>query len=425
MSTTQPLIAENNWDMWQTRDPHGGMQRLKQATRGEPTDDEKDRSGMLSQYPEGTIERRQTMLQYLQKHTPVKPRPASTDSDGKPRKRRVLPPTPKERQNWATGSVRNESVLRATHRDPRQLAQAEKELTPKEAPRTINPCSNRPELKCPFFCTDTGVNTHLHCAHCDVLFCGSCLHGAKGLMFTRSQEGTITLRCANCKKHPYTVTNAERPPWVSLVGAGQTDLGADIEPVLGRFERHKQMESMYKDRHFIQSLRIPEDPNVAWRQEKTRTKIMKETNRGQRPGENVPDVFMRLLDHKKFTSTHKHRFTENGQGRGIEGRRDDDLYQRAIAGQVQITRQEEPEMDSPHKPLMSWEVKRMDHQAFYTRRVSKNFKSDDAYSDPVMLNGTLGRLASETARTKIRPENDIDARERVLRSSFCVPPTVK
>lgn len=121
-----------------------------------------------------------------------------------------------------------------------------------------------------------------------------------------------------------------------------------------------------RDKHLLESLRIPEDPNSSWRMEKIRAKTKNETG-----DEDVPDVFIRLLDHRRYSGTHKHRFAADGQGKGLEGRRDDDLQQRVIAGQGMITRREEPEMDSPHKPVLPWDAKRADHQMYYTKKYVK------------------------------------------------------
>ena len=64
---------------------------------------------------------------------------------------------------------------------------------------------------------------------------------------------------------------------------------------------------------------------------------------------------MRLTNPKNYNSTHKHRFSRDGVGLGLEGRRDDTTMNVLVAGQAQITRDTDPEMDTPHKPQLPWD----------------------------------------------------------------------
>eukprot|EP01147_Barroeca_monosierra_P009063 gene9063-1378_t len=70
----------------------------------------------------------------------------------------------------------------------------------------------------------------------------------------------------------------------------------------------------------------------------------------------MPEVFTRLTDHKHYNGTHKHRFSQDGAGMGLEGRREDDTYRQVLAGKAQITRDIDLEMDAPNKPKMPWET---------------------------------------------------------------------
>ena len=139
-----------------------------------------------------------------------------------------------------------------------------------------------------------------------------------------------------------------------VAGGANSVLGADIEPALGKIERAKQQRQLWADRHLIQSLRVPEDPNSDWRLEPARRKHMLDQAYG-RDSDDQPDVFVRMLDPKNCHGTHKHRFDENGKGRGLEGRRDNTDYEDAIAGHATITRSLVPEFDAPNRPLCSWE----------------------------------------------------------------------
>ena len=58
--------------------------------------------------------------------------------------------------------------------------------------------------------------------------------------------------------------------------------------------------------------------------------------------DDMPSVFRRLTDPKRFNGTHKHRFAEDGVGMGLEGRREDDSHQTVIAGKAVITRDIDP-----------------------------------------------------------------------------------
>lgn len=208
------------------------------------------------------------------------------------------------------------------------------------------------------------------------------------------------------------LTNDERPPW----NGSNTILGADIEPALGRNARFAQTKQQHADRHLLQSLRVPDDPNVQWRRDRISSVIAADREAGL-DEDDMPDVFVRLLDPGKFNSTHKHRFSETGVGMGLEGRRDDNDHEINVAGQAQILRTLEPAMDQPHKPLMPWELARMRTDSCYTVDINPNHSSQDAYDDPIMSdNGIYGKLAAEHHSTKVRDGGDYETMRKARKS---------
>lgn len=185
----------------------------------------------------------------------------------------------------------------------------------------------------------------------------------------------------------------KRPPWVGVTGSGSAAPGADIAPQPhGRTVRHYTNKSHKSDQHLLQSLRVDYDPNTAWRSAKVQAKLAMEDDKDE---DDLPDVFVRLTDPRRFNGTHKHRFRSDGSGAGLEGRRDDTDFAINHNGEAKILRDDDPEMDAPHKPIMPWEEDKLRSDAFYTRDMSQDMKTDDAYEDRVMTNGVIGRLAQE------------------------------
>lgn len=211
----------------------------------------------------------------------------------------------------------------------------------------------------------------------------------------------------------------ERPPWVSITGEANPVFGDYIAPVLGNLERHRQQQQQFADRHFLQSLRIPEDPNVQWRMDKIRRKTMVESEADR--DENMPDVFVRLMDHTRYPGAHRARFSADGIGMGIEGRRDDTMDQEVQAGNGTITRGIEPEIDAPNKPSLPWDRMRASKHAYYTKAINPNFSTADANEDHEMTHGTIGRLSSELHKTFTRDGGDYEA-EQNKRAEFKVDP---
>eukprot|EP00048_Salpingoeca_helianthica_P016391 m.232080 g.232080 ORF g.232080 m.232080 type:complete len:392 (+) comp18572_c0_seq1:281-1456(+) len=197
-------------------------------------------------------------------------------------------------------------------------------------------------LKCRF-CTATGSGTHLKCMHCDNLYCMACLNSASGTMFAYNDEGSPFLRCGKCGRNPRTCPVAERPPWQgppSIPGA----------PLLPFVDAHKGEENKLlraEDKLFLSMLRN-DDINVTTMSD------------GPAPSSDapLPKVFQRLTDPKQFSGSHRKRFSSDGVGLGLEGRREDTLVQEVIAGRGSITRTIEPEMDCPNRPTLSFESER-------------------------------------------------------------------
>ena len=219
---------------------------------------------------------------------------------------------------------------------------------------------------------------------------------------------------------PKIHNNAERGAFFWGHGLGSSVPGADIQPVLGNLDRHYQQEVQFNDRHLLQSLRVAEDPNVQWRMDKIKAKIMLEDE--NHDDGDLPDVFIRLIDPRLYTGAHKARFKRKGAtewvGAGIEGRRDDTMLETAIAGQSTITRTDEPEMDAPNKTYMPWDIERMHPDAYYTRNINPDHTSDDV-NDARMSQGRFSQMANEKMKVFVRPASSYDD-ERKVRASFCV-----
>lgn len=74
-------------------------------------------------------------------------------------------------------------------------------------------------------------------------------------------------------------------------------------------------------------------------------------------GEKQPSIFERLTDSRLYTGSHKHRFDQNGVGRGLDGRTTDETLGDLMAGKGKIVRDREPEMDFPNNPQLYRDVK--------------------------------------------------------------------
>lgn len=273
--------------------------------------------------------------------------PAPSPDGATPRPKRVLPTLPaaagshrepfnssKENMGFDMSSPLPQSTTREAF-SPSALAAAE------DGGARDGPCLQPlpPQQRCRF-CTATGPGTALLCMHCSNAYCMACLQSAEGSMFARDHDDAPYLRCPKCGHNPRTCPIAERPPW-----AGSTSVpGAPLLPMVGCDRREEEKLLRAEDKLFLSLLRT--DAPVA-------TADLDHTRAPPRAG--LPSVFQRLTDTKSFSGAHKHRFSADGVGLGLDGRRDDTLSQRVIAGQGMITRDIEPEIDCPHRPALAFE----------------------------------------------------------------------
>eukprot|EP00045_Choanoeca_perplexa_P014843 m.177224 g.177224 ORF g.177224 m.177224 type:complete len:374 (-) comp16814_c0_seq1:2727-3848(-) len=125
----------------------------------------------------------------------------------------------------------------------------------------------------------------------------------------------------------------------------------------------------------------------------------------------MPSVFHRLTDHRGYTGAHKHRFTPDGVGLGLEGRRDDDEEQVVIAGGGKIVRDVDEEMDSPHKPVLPWDAEKRSRSHSATRRRSGSRPNSRSGS----RQSVFDRLY-EPSRTQRGQDGDHEIKQKALES---------
>lgn len=257
-----------------------------------------------------------------------------------PRPKRVLPTLPAAGVSTAPFLSSKEALgFEDTAPTPRSATadafspdKADPAMPTGAAPRPLPPL-----LTCRF-CTATGASTCLPCMHCDNIYCLACLNSPHGSMFAQDSAGAPVLRCGQCRRNPRSCPIAERPPW-----QGTTSLaGAPLLPVVGVDLRDHEQLQKPETKLFVSLLRT--DTPVA-------TAEPPPADDGE-----LPSVYQRLTDHKTFSGAHKHRFSADGVGLGLEGRRDNTHMQNVIAGNGTITRDLEPEMDFPHRPLMAFDT---------------------------------------------------------------------
>lgn len=379
-------MASTNYEMLNHRDPFGQLGKVTKRNQRktgifhawEPQDrvqDHNPHSSRTMNAPEYSRERRLSMVQDQMDHSIAIHMPYGSGADNPElpghqepdESNRQTLPRPPSAINPTHDAIKAEgkvpmSSAQAIHRDPAELMEEQDAKFRAPYGRTIQPLGPGPEWK--------GKDPKM-----------------SGLSI------------------------AERPPWVGATGEANSVFGDYIAPVLGRKERHDQQMQQFADRHFLQSLRIPEDPNVQWRMDKVRRKTMLESDMDA--DADLPDVFVRLLDHTRYPGAHRARFSADGVGMGIEGRREDTLHQEVIAGNGIITRNLEPEMDAPHKPIMPWDEDRLQPHAFYTQNIDPNFSTADANEDHAMTHGVIGRLASELHKTHTRDGGDYEATQKL------------
>lgn len=380
--------AETNQELWTSRDPHGSMHKLKQhrTISNEPADQRK-------------LDHKSMAAGALNTHVCHK------SADG-PR-RRTLPKAPTGRGDHSklhTGKGKGTSVKLAGDA-----------AVPAQTPLSHSNSVHQPPADIQRALDEDGgpaPATHQPIYQ---------LEGEEPLWpddihkWKRGADGKWELA-----EGPIPID--ERPPWQSLVGEANSLPGCDIQPVLGRTDRHLQNESMFGDRHLIQSLRIEEDPNSSWRMDKIRRKTMAE---GPRDDGDLPDVFVRLLDHKRYTGAHKSRFSADGQGMGLQGRREDDELNVAIAGKAVITRNDEPEIDFRHKPIMPWEERKRSVDAHYAcnslkkERARRHTSADNESDD--FKRSVLGRLSKDFSSLSSKvADKSADAANKTADYEECV-----
>jgi len=208
----------------------------------------------------------------------------------------------------------------------------------------------------------------------------------------------------------------QRPPWVGT-GSGTSPMnGAEIMAPLGRMNRYHNNRQQKHDTHFLQTLRVADDPNTQWRNDKMQAKLAMEQDQDD---DELPDVFMRLTDPSRYPASHSQRFRD-GYGMGLEGRRDDISHMVNVAGDAKILRDDDPEMDSPHKPIMPWDEDKLRTDAYYSTDMDITFKSNDAYDDATMTQGVHGRLSSVAAIPPHKTRLSDYEREMKMKKSFNV-----
>lgn len=436
----QSLIAQTNHEMWDTRDPHGMLQvRAKTAGRVKPTirghePDFGKFDGKVDTRAEGdygitTMDSSNMHSKLWYQHIPTVD-PAATHEgmvrkdltiypakEEAPRRRRTLPRVPTLREDAA--------VCRE-----RRLKDYVPSGTIGLLPGSTVPGHQNLGDANPTDYTTTTEEAHPsqeELLRREEVFVENFGHGVTG----KTLQPCSQLGPPRWPKVPKwalkTYTNEERPPWNPTAGGANVTFGADVEPVLGKQDRFRQQKQLWVDRHLIQSLRVPDDPNSDWRMEKARRLVQEDIAFG-RDDDDLPDVFVRMLDPKHFHGTHKHRFDENGKGLGIEGRRDDNEFELTVAGAATITRTPNLAMDAPHKPVLPWEERKMrGYDAYHTRTIDPTWSTDDAFTDEVMTdpNSIYKRLAEEQMATKVRDGGDYEAGQKARRAYNLDPFLVK
>eukprot|EP00053_Salpingoeca_punica_P012673 m.113747 g.113747 ORF g.113747 m.113747 type:complete len:368 (+) comp16011_c0_seq4:482-1585(+) len=278
----------------------------------------------------------------------------------------------------------------------------------------LNASSNE-ILICPFGCTAMGDSTQLACLRCGLVYCMACLRSDLGQMYGTDSKGRHCLICADCGGNPRTVPLSQRPAWQGRVAVSETK-SKPILPSVGSARQAEDRVWQKEDsRAWMTSLRS-ETPTSSTTPPGSRPRsATPHRSRSVTPSEKppMPAVFDRLTSVETYGGMHKHRFSKDGVGRGLAGRRDDDSVQKTIAGQGQITRDSDPDMDTPTAP-----------KARKLKRAvsSGNVSSMDAYTDPVMLHGVYSRLVQYSPAQSRRPGEYETTRKAA--QPFSVPKSV-
>ena len=235
---------------------------------------------------------------------------------------------------------------------------------------------------------------------------------------------SLRVEAGNTKRRPGRGRRLPKPP---------TETPEDLPPVFQRLTNPKNFTASHKHRFMpedepdLEHEGVPSSQNAEWWRRKERKGKKKKNSTTSPPhhyDDDMPPVYQRLTNPKYYTSTHYHRFDpETGEGRGIDGRRDDETFQHAIQGQVKILRDDDPEMDGPSAPpASSHPVKKVEvprpesaSRSKSGRRRRRKQSSNDAYTDKCMTEGVFSRLY-KPAYTDKRPEGEHDATIKVMKN---------
>ncbi|EGD82798.1 hypothetical protein PTSG_03448 [Salpingoeca rosetta] len=194
-------------------------------------------------------------------------------------------------------------------------------------------------------------------------------------------------------------------------GRWNTDHGYSERDNIGQLpltvvgEDSEQISAWRRSQDLIKSLRVSdakaEDP--WWTPRSTQPESRHD--RATTETDDLPDVFVRLTDHKRYNGTHKHRFSQDGVGLGLEGRREDDHHRHVLAGEAKITRDLDVEMDAPNKPTLPWETPKT------SRPVSR---SSTSRSRSPSKESVFERLSKPTKRKQDLPDGDYEIKMKVM-----------
>eukprot|EP00054_Salpingoeca_dolichothecata_P020497 m.129368 g.129368 ORF g.129368 m.129368 type:complete len:395 (+) comp23637_c0_seq1:38-1222(+) len=282
------------------------------------------------------------------------PNPAKVgaNASSKPRKRRTLPTPPVPSRDTYQNHMAHQVDLNANHTTPqkstmksshspehvRTNGDPDLDIVHHDGIGAVSSVPLPPAQKCPYFCTSEGPKTNQFCAHCELHFCGACFHSAEGLMQIRAGQKS-TFKCARCGHNPFHVKIEERPPWA---GDDHSSIPGSTPAFYQPSAKKDAIYTHFFDKDFISSLRVTEEPK--------KKKVLKKNQ-----DENLPEVFNRLTDVRKFPKRHKNRFDEQGHGLGLEGSREasEESLNHNLRGTPLITRETIPEFDSPNRPRLA------------------------------------------------------------------------
>lgn len=139
---------------------------------------------------------------------------------------------------------------------------------------------------CYRYCTSEGPSTKLVCLHCKTKYCGACLHGESGKM-----ESLI--KCAKCGKKPRVLASKDRGEF----GGANSGVGTSQ----GGYSPSAALKMQHKEN-------------------KTSSRSSPSTSEKKLKSNGKQTIFDKLTDTSLYTGAHKHRFTQDGKGKGLAGR---------------------------------------------------------------------------------------------------------